>query len=103
MFISVVVPTYNRLPILEKCLKALEQQDIDSTIEGFEIIVVDDGSTDGTQTWIRTNSFVLPHVRLIEQKHGGPAKARNRGIEASIGDVIIFIDSDLVVTNFFSG
>ena len=101
MFISIVIPTYNRLPILEKCLNSLEEQRIDSKIEGFEIIVVDDGSTDGTQAWLGKHLSSYPHVRLISQEHGGPAKARNRGVENSLGDVIVFIDSDLVVDKFF--
>ena len=65
MFISIVIPTYNRLPILEKCLNSLEEQRIDSKIEGFEIIVVDEGSTDGTQAWLRKHLSSYPHVRLM--------------------------------------
>ena len=101
MFISVVIPTYNRRLILEKCLLALEKQQISSLIEGYEIVVVDDGSTDGTTSWIKESFNVLPHVRLIEQNHGGPAAARNRGVESASGDLIVFIDSDLVVTQTF--
>ncbi len=101
MFVSVVIPTYNRRPILEKCLLALEEQSIDSSIEGFEVIVVDDGSTDGTPSWLKHKASIFPHVRLVEQDHGGPAQARNRGVENSRGEVIIFIDSDLVVTRSF--
>ena len=48
MWISVVIPTYNRLPILEKCLRALESQRLSDALEGFEVVVVDDGSTDET-------------------------------------------------------
>jgi len=101
MFISVIIPTFNRRLILEKCLRALENQHLIPEIEKYEIVVVDDGSTDGTQSWIRDSSKEFPHVRLIEQVHGGPAEARNRGVENSLGDLIVFIDSDLVVTNSF--
>ncbi len=101
MYISVVIPTYNRLPILEKCLVALEQQDLVSELEGYEVVVVDDGSTDGTLSWFERESTRFPHVRLLEQEHGGPARARNRGVDNSLGDVIVFIDSDLVVTRSF--
>ncbi len=101
MFISVVIPTYNRLPILKKCLLSLEDQYLDKLIEGFEVIVVDDGSTDGTTAWLKENASYFPHIRLIEQTHGGPAKGRNTGVDYSIGDVIVFIDSDLVVTKSF--
>ena len=102
MFVSVVIPTYNRQPILEKCLAALEQQLISGTaVERYEVVVVDDGSTDGTPDWLRQNAARFPHVRLIEQSHGGPAEGRNRGVDQAHGDVIVFIDSDLVVTPVF--
>jgi len=101
MWISVVIPTYNRLPILQKCLKALEAQQLDGPVEGFEVVLVDDGSTDDTAAWIVAHAAALPHVRLIQQSHGGPAQGRNRGVAEANGDVIVFIDSDLVVTPGF--
>jgi len=101
MFVSVVIPTYNRRPILEKCLLALEQQQACPLIDRYEVVVVDDGSTDGTPDWLRQNATRFPHVRLIEQSHGGPAEGRNRGVDHAQGDVIVFIDSDLVVTDSF--
>ncbi len=103
VFFSVVIPTYNRQPILEKCLRALEQQQLaeDSPVSGYEVVVVDDGSTDGTVDWLRSHPAEFPHVRLIQQDHQGPAAARNLGVKEAIGDTIIFIDSDLVVTEPF--
>lgn len=103
VFFSVVIPTYNRLPILQKCLRALEQQQLadDSKISGYEIVLVDDGSTDGTLEWVRSHFAEFPHVRLLAQNHQGPAAARNLGVEQAFGDTIIFIDSDLVVTENF--
>lgn len=103
MFFSVVIPTYNRLPILEKCLRSLEQQVLrpDSVVAGYEVIVVDDGSTDGTVAWLQATADQLPHVRLFQQEHLGPAAARNFGVEMAQGDTIVFIDSDLVVTPGF--
>ena len=101
MFLSVVIPTYNRRPILEKCLKALEQQRLEACISGYEVVVVDDGSTDDTVAWLQREAPRYPHVRLIQQDHGGPAAGRNRGVEHADGDVIVFIDSDLVVTETF--
>jgi glycosyltransferase involved in cell wall biosynthesis len=94
---SVIIPTYNRLPILEKCLVALENQ----TFSDYEIIVVDDGSTDNTIHWITENAEKLPHVKLFLKNHQGPAIARNLGIMKAKGEVIVFIDSDLVVTKTF--
>lgn len=102
VFFSIVIPTYNRKPILDKCLRALERQNYRSDlIDGYEIIVVDDGSTDETLSWLQDNATEFPHVRLIEQSHQGPAAARNRGVERAVGDTIIFIDSDLVVLETF--
>lgn len=102
VFFSVVIPTYNRLPILQKCLLALENQDLtDQKVSNYEIIVVDDGSTDGTLDWICDNFSLLPHVKTFTQNHGGAASARNLGIDNANGDWIIFIDSDLVVTSVF--
>ena len=89
---SIVIPTYDRKPILEKCLTALETQDYSGQ---YEVVVVDDGSTDGTVDWLRETIF--PHIRLICQDHKGPSAARNLGVEHAKGDIIIFIDSDLVV------
>lgn len=102
MFFSVIIPTYNRKPILEKCLRALEQQQFDTAqIAGYEIVIVDDGSTDGTVAWLHASATEFPHVRLFQQDHQGPAVARNLGVEKATGDTIIFIDSDLVVTDGF--
>ncbi|MFM7192143.1 MAG: glycosyltransferase family 2 protein, partial [Microcystaceae cyanobacterium] len=102
MFFSVVIPTYNRLPILEKCLLALHQQELtDDQVTGYEVIVVDDGSTDGTLDWIAAHRQELPRVTTYAQEHQGPAAARNLGVEKAQGDTIIFIDSDLVVTPQF--
>ncbi|MUL35121.1 family 2 glycosyl transferase [Gloeocapsopsis sp. AAB1 = 1H9] len=103
VFFSIVIPTYNRQPILAKCLKALEQQNLadDSAIEGYEVVLVDDGSTDGTLEWLQDNAAEFPHVRSHMQDHQGPAAARNLGVENAQGDTIIFIDSDLVVTENF--
>ncbi len=99
---SVVIPTYNRKPILEKCLRALEQQRFNPThISGYEVVVVDDGSTDSTVNWLQARVEEFPHVRLFQQNHQGPAAARNLGVEKAAGDTIIFIDSDLVVTDRF--
>jgi glycosyltransferase involved in cell wall biosynthesis len=101
MFLSVVIPTYNRLPILQKCLRALERQRLEAPLRGYEVVLVDDGSTDDTIHWVQRHAEALPHVRLICQEHGGAAAGRNRGVAAARGDVIVFIDSDLVVTDGF--
>ncbi|WNC23380.1 glycosyltransferase [Thermosynechococcus sp. PP22] len=103
MFFSVVIPTYNRLPILEKCVRAIAHQtwNPDLGIEGYEVIIVDDGSTDNTIEWLEAHREAFPCVRWFQQEHLGPAAARNLGLQVAQGDWIIFIDSDLVVTETF--
>lgn len=101
MFVSVVIPTYNRLPILRRCLEALERQRIAPPLERYEVVLVDDGSTDDTVDWLDAHATAFPHLRLIRQDHLGPAEGRNRGVEEARGEVIVFIDSDLVVTPTF--
>jgi glycosyltransferase involved in cell wall biosynthesis len=101
-FFSIIIPTYNRRPILEKCLKALENQNyLVDAVRKYEIILVDDGSTDGTLAWLNDESLHFPHLRIFAQNHQGPAAARNLGVEQAHGETIIFIDSDLVVTDRF--
>ncbi|MDG3493002.1 glycosyltransferase [Pseudanabaena catenata USMAC16] len=95
---SIVIPTYNRLPILQKCLQAMEAQNFTTP---YEIVVVDDGSTDGTVEFLQSHPQKFPHVRLVLQNHEGAAIARNTGIDVARGEVIVFIDSDLVVTPIF--
>jgi len=103
--LSIVIPTYNRLPILKKCLIALEhqqfRQDKDSQVLDYEVVLVDDGSTDGTLDWLTAHGDQFPHVRSFAQNHAGPAAARNLGVKQALGEIIIFIDSDLVVTEHF--
>ncbi len=103
MFFSIVIPTYNRRGILEKCLGGLARQLFtnDTPVSGYEVVVVDDGSTDGTVEWLQEYALRFPQLRSLSQAHQGPAIARNLGIEQAIGDTIIFIDSDLVVTENF--
>jgi len=101
MNVSIVIPTYNRKLILEKCLVALENQILNKNISDYEIIVVDDGSTDGTSSWIKDHKENLPHVVLFQQEHGGPALGRNLGVIKAKYEIIIFIDSDLIVLDNF--
>ena len=101
MLVSVVIPTYDRLPILQQCLSALEAQVELPEGDDFEIVLVDDGSTDGTVDWVAAHAPSLPHVRLLQQEHGGPALGRNLGVDQARGELIIFIDSDLVVVPTF--
>lgn len=102
MYVSIIIPTYNRLPILQKCILALENQTLtDNKVSNYEIVIVDDGSSDRTLEWLSVNQRQLPHVKTYRQNHQGAAAARNLGVKNALGDTIIFIDSDLVVTDNF--
>jgi len=87
MRISVVVPTFNRACTLPRALDSILGQSLPAT----EIIVVDDGSQDGTGDLIRRH---YPQVRYLKQPNSGVSHARNRGIDAADGDWIAFLDSD---------
>lgn len=89
---SVILPTHNRMPVLTHCLSHLMNQ----TIGDYEVILIDDCSSDSTHSFIEeTNYSNLRYIRLPEQK--GPYYARNKGIEDANGDIIIFLDSDVIV------
>jgi glycosyltransferase involved in cell wall biosynthesis len=93
--LSVVIPTYNRRARLERVLAALEKQ---TGVSGdFEVVVVDDGSSDGSSEWLATRraSYALRSLKL---PNGGPARARNAGIDAAAGEIVLFIDDDVEPT-----
>jgi lipopolysaccharide/colanic/teichoic acid biosynthesis glycosyltransferase/GT2 family glycosyltransferase len=89
--ISVIVPAYNAAEVLPACLDALRSQTLPP--DAYEIIVVDDGSTDGSLALAAGQD-----VRAIQITHGGPAAARNAGVQAARGHLLAFTDSDCVPT-----
>ncbi|MEN8164388.1 MAG: glycosyltransferase [Acidobacteriota bacterium] len=89
--VSVIVVTYNDRDRLIDCLRSLENQAVQSATT--EIIVIDDGSTDGTAEAVRD---LFPGVRVITKANEGADLSRNRGITESSGNIIAFIDSDCV-------
>ena len=91
--ISVVVASYNRCAGLEQLLRALAHQTYPSS--RFEVIVIDDGSTDGTRELLAT--IVVPYaLRSLTQANRGPAAARNLGVELARGRLILFLDDDVI-------
>lgn len=84
---SIVIPTYNRLSMLKQSLNSIWQQ----TYTNYEVIVVDDGSTDGTQEYLQS---LGDRVSMLTQSNRGPGAARNLGINQARGDYVAFLDSD---------
>ena len=96
MKFSVVIPVYNVKDYLRACIDSVLMQDCSSC----EIILVDDGSTDGVSGGI-CDEYAAAHtglIRVIHQPNGGLGAARNTGIEASTGDYLVFLDSDDTLT-----
>jgi len=87
MKITVIIPTYNRKHTLNRAVQSVLNQ----TYHPLEIIVVDDGSTDGTYEWLQET---FPSVQTIYQPNQGVSAARNHGIKQSKGDWIALLDSD---------
>ncbi len=96
MKITVVIPTYNKKDILLETLAAFTKQ----TYNDFEIIIIDDGSNDGTKEAIK--GLRLPFaIRYFFQKNKGPATARNLGIKKAKGQIIVLVDDDIIPTKNF--
>ena len=85
--VSVIIPTYNRGPLLEKAVDSVLAQSYDN----YEIIVIDDGSTDDTRARLANYNS---KVRYIYQENSGPAAARNKGIKEAQCSLLAFLDSD---------
>jgi glycosyltransferase involved in cell wall biosynthesis len=88
--VTIIVPTFNRLKWISICLDSIKSQ----TYPHVETLVIDDGSTDGTVAWLKSQPEYA-FVRVHEQpKNGGASVARNDGIRLAQGELIAFIDSD---------
>ena len=87
--VSVIIPTFNRSALLAAAIDSVRAQ----TYAPIEIIVVDDGCTDDTSKVLRRSG---PGIRAVRQDNAGPAAARNRGLAHARGEIIMFLDSDVV-------
>ena len=86
--VSVIVPAYNAEKTIKRCLDSIMNQ----TFDDYEVIVINDGSTDNTKDLL--DMYKDPRLHIINKKNGGIGAARNDGIKASCGDYITFVDSD---------
>lgn len=91
--ISVQICTHNRKAVLQRVLESLADQSLPA--EAFELVLVDDGCTDGTREMVEALSLPY-HVRYVRQEHAGLATARNTGIRASRGWIVLYIDDDVL-------
>lgn len=93
---SVVIPTFNRSRTIQRAVDSVLGQ----TEQDFEIIIVDDGSTDETFRVVNVLSAAEPRIKYFKQANGGASRARNRGIEESNGKFVAFLDSDDIFLPF---
>ena len=94
--ISVIIPTFNRLEKLKGAVNSLRRQTCPA--QSFEVIVVDDDSTDGTLDWLKKATSEIPNLRAFTQEHAGPAVARNLATEAARGDILLFMGDDIIAS-----
>ena len=103
---SFIIPVYNSKRYLKRCIESITAIPINNTDIEYEIILVDDGSTDGSDhlcDQIVMESKKNEQIRVFHQNNRGVSAARNKGIDLARGDYIIFIDSDDVINSYEMG
>jgi cellulose synthase/poly-beta-1,6-N-acetylglucosamine synthase-like glycosyltransferase len=93
--VSVLIAAFNERPVIRRTIEAVLSGDL----QPIEVVVVDDGSTDGTFEEVERAFAAEPRVRLIRQANAGKAQALNRAIEASRGEILVCLDADTVFTH----
>lgn len=97
MDLSIIIPVYNLEEYVARCLDSILTQDVSD--DQYEIILVDDGSTDNSPEVMRRYTSTHRNVRLINKPNGGVSSARNKGIEIARGRFITFVDADDQIVN----
>ena len=92
MKLSVIIPMYNAEKYIKRCIESVYHQDLD--INDFELLVINDGSTDSSPSIVKELQKIYPNILLINKENGGQGSARNLGIDSSCGEYIMFIDAD---------
>ncbi|HHP6435664.1 TPA: glycosyltransferase family 2 protein [Acinetobacter baumannii] len=95
MLISIIIPAYNASKTICKTLESLSKQNRSD----FEVLIIDDGSTDDTYEICRDYINQKENFKLIKQKNKGVSSARNLGLRSASGDYIVFIDADNFLSN----
>lgn len=88
--LSIIVPVYNVEPYIDTCIRSITDQ----VVPDMEVILVDDGSTDGSGELCDRYAQQYPYFKVIHQPNGGLSSARNTGLEHAQGDYVFFVDSD---------
>ncbi|MEM4336798.1 MAG: glycosyltransferase family 2 protein [Candidatus Woesearchaeota archaeon] len=91
MKISIIIPAYNEEKYISRCISTLLSQ----SYKNFELIIVDDGSTDRTISIVRKFMKEDKRIKLLSQSHGGPGRARNLGAKHAKGEILVFVDADM--------
>lgn len=95
--ISVIIPAFNEQSVIKNCVDSLLKQ----SEQDFEIIVINDGSTDKTLEILQELEKEVLHLKILEQNHKGPGAARNLGAQNAKGENLVFVDADMVFEKDF--
>src|SRR4029078_1481738 len=91
--VSIVMPLYNQKPIIEKVIHSI----FSSSLRNIEVIIVDDGSTDGSGEIVDMMAKTYPNMKVLHKKNEGKRRAILKGVLESKGNYLIFIDSDSLI------
>lgn len=92
MDISIIIPMYNAEKYIERCIESIYKQGL--AINDFEVLIINDGSTDNSPALVRSMMPAYTNLSLINKVNGGQGSARNLGIDSAVGNYIMFLDSD---------
>lgn len=88
---SIIIPVFNEQNVVEDCINSLSKQHF----QNFEIIIIDDGSTDKTLEVLSEFKIKNSKCKILKQNHSGPGKARNLGASIADGEILVFVDADM--------
>lgn len=91
--ITVIIPCYNEENVIADCIDSLQKQ----TLADWECYIVDDGSLDSTASIAQSATKKDSRFHLLKQRHSGPAQARNLAAQKALGDILVFVDADMIL------